>query len=137
MENNYYRITAYNKDLNVCLIADSNGKFEKLWQFSSFFVCKGFEIISLGKEENFSFGNIPKANADRNNILLRACAKGRPTMSEYLLRTRLVLARHNLLFSTENVMNIALSCDFSSTSYFNKTFKKYYGVTPLKLRKSK
>ena len=82
MENNYYRITAYNEDLNVCLIADSNGKFEKLWQFSSFFVCKGFEIISVGKEENFSFTNIPNANADRNNILLRACAKGRPTMSE-------------------------------------------------------
>ena len=60
MENNYYRITAYNKDLNVCLIADSNGKFEKLWQFLSFFVCKGFEIISVGKEENFAFGNIPK-----------------------------------------------------------------------------
>lgn len=78
--NNYFRITAYSKDLNVCLIADSNGKFEKLWQFSSFFVCKGFEIISVGKEENFSFGNIPKANPDRNNILLRACAKGRPSI---------------------------------------------------------
>ena len=82
MENNYYRITAYNKDLNICLIADSNGKFEKLWQFSSFFVCKGFEIISVEKEENFSFGNIPKANADRNNILLRACAKGRPNVTD-------------------------------------------------------
>lgn len=82
MENNYYRITAYNKDLNVCLIADSNGKFEKLWQFSSFLVCKGFEIISVGKEENFSFGNIPKATADKNNILLRACAKGRPNVTD-------------------------------------------------------
>ncbi len=76
---NYYRITAYNKDLNVCLIADSNGKFEKLWQFSSFFVCKGFEIISVGREEDFSFGNISKANPDRNNILIRACGKGKPT----------------------------------------------------------
>ena len=80
--NNYFRITAYNKELNVCLIADSNGKFEKLWQFSSFFVCKGFEIISVGREENFSFGNIPKANADKNNILLRACAKGRPNVTD-------------------------------------------------------
>lgn len=82
MENNYYRITAYHKDLNVCLIADNNGKFEKLWQFSSFFVCKGFEIISVEKKENFSFGNIPKANADKNNILLRACAKGRPNVTD-------------------------------------------------------
>ena len=88
MENNYYRITAYHKDLNVCLIADSNGKFEKLWQFSSFFVCKGFEIISVGKEENFSFGNIPKANADKNNILLRACAKCRPNVTDSEIEIR-------------------------------------------------
>ena len=32
--NHYYRITAYHKNSNVCLIADSNGKFEKLWQLS-------------------------------------------------------------------------------------------------------
>ena len=80
--NHYYRITAYQKNSNVCLIADSNGKFEKLWQFSSFFVCKGFEIVSVAKEENFSFGNIPKANADSNNILIRACGKGNPTVSD-------------------------------------------------------
>lgn len=88
MENKYYRITAYNKDLNVCLIADSNGKFEKLWQFSSFFVCKCFEIIAVGKEENFSFGNIPKANADKNNILLRACGKGKPDMENSVIEIR-------------------------------------------------
>ena len=79
--NHYYRITAYHKNSNVCLIADSNGKFEKLWQFSSFFVCKGFEIVSVAKEENLSFGNIPKANADSHNILIRACGKGNPVVS--------------------------------------------------------
>ena len=80
--NHYYRITAYHKNSNVCLIADSNGKFEKLWQFSSFFVCKGFEIFSVAKEENLSFGNIPKANADSHNILIRACGKGKPSVSD-------------------------------------------------------
>ena len=88
MENNYYRITAYNKDLDVCLIADSNGKFEKLWQFSSFFVCKGFEIIAVGKEEDFSLGNISKANPDRNNILIRACGKDRPTIENNVIEIR-------------------------------------------------
>ena len=88
MENNYYRITAYHKDLNVCLIADSNGKFEKLWQFSSFFVCKGFEIVAVSKEEDFSLGNIPKANSDRNNILLRACGKGRPSIENNVIEIR-------------------------------------------------
>lgn len=78
--NNYFRITAYHKNLDVCLIADSNGKFEKLWQFSSFFVCKGFEIIAVGKDDNFAIGNIPLANPDKHNILLRACSKGRPNL---------------------------------------------------------
>lgn len=80
MENKYYRITAYSKDLNVSLIADSNGKFEEIWQFSSFFVCKGFKIIAVNKEETIAFGNIPKANTDKNNILLRACGKGQPVL---------------------------------------------------------
>ena len=86
--NKYFRITAYNKDLDVCLIADSNGKFEKLWQFSSFFVCKGFEIIAVGKEEDFSLGNISKANPDKNNILIRACGKGRPSIENNAIEIR-------------------------------------------------
>ena len=86
--NNCFRITAYNKDLDVCLIADSNGKFEKLWQFSSFFVCKGFEIIAVGKEEDFSLGNISKANPDKNNILIRACGKGRPSIENNVIEIR-------------------------------------------------
>ena len=73
--NHYYRITAYHKNSNVCLIADSNGKFEKLWQFSSFFVCKGFEIVSVAKEDNLS-------NADSHHILIRACGKGNPVVSD-------------------------------------------------------
>ena len=85
---NYYRITAYHPEKNISVIADSNGKFEKLWQFSSFFVCKGFEIISVGKEENFSFGNIPKANPDKNNILLRACGKGKPFIENNVIEIR-------------------------------------------------
>ena len=34
--NNYFRITAYHPKKNICAVFDSNGKFEKLWQFSSF-----------------------------------------------------------------------------------------------------
>lgn len=86
--NNYFRITAYNPEHNIGFIADSYGKFEKLWQFSSFFVCKGFEIIAVSKEENFSLGNIPKANPDKNNILLRACGKGRPSIENNVIEIR-------------------------------------------------
>ena len=32
----YYRITGYDPENDIGFIADSNGKFEKLWQFSSY-----------------------------------------------------------------------------------------------------
>lgn len=37
MNEKYYRITAYNKEENFSCILESNGMFEKLWQFSSLF----------------------------------------------------------------------------------------------------
>lgn len=80
--NNYFRITAYHPTENISVIMDSNGKFEKLWQFSSFLVQKGFEIVAVGKDDNFAIGNIPLANPDRHNILLRACDKGRPILQD-------------------------------------------------------
>ena len=38
---NYYRITAYYPEKDFSVILDSNGKFEKLWQFSAYLVQKG------------------------------------------------------------------------------------------------
>ena len=45
---NYFRITAYHPAKNICAIFDSNGRFEKLWQFSSYLVRKGFKIVEVG-----------------------------------------------------------------------------------------
>ena len=42
---NYFRITAYHPAKNICAIFDSNGRFEKLWQFSSYLVQNGFKIV--------------------------------------------------------------------------------------------
>ena len=79
---NYFRITAYNPNEDVGMIVDSNGKFEKLWQFSSFMVQKGFKIIAVGNGETFDDGNIEKDDTFRaNKILLRACATGKPTIA--------------------------------------------------------
>lgn len=48
--NNYFRITAYHPAEDLSVIADSNGKFEKLWQFSAYIVSKGFKVIAVNKE---------------------------------------------------------------------------------------
>ena len=81
MNNNYYRITAYHPEKNISVIADSNGKFEKLWQFSSYFVCKGFKIISVSSDEQFTCGNAPKYGFDSAHVLIRACGMGKPEIN--------------------------------------------------------
>ena len=47
----YYRITAYYPQDDFSFIIDSNGKFEKLWQFSSYLVNKEIQIVEVSKEE--------------------------------------------------------------------------------------
>lgn len=57
---------------------DSNGLFEKLWQFSSYMVSKGFKIIEVGNEDKFDDGDMPKAEYDNVHVILRACKSGKP-----------------------------------------------------------
>lgn len=81
---NYFRITAYNPNEDVGMIADSNGKFEKLWQFSAFLVSKSFKILAVGNESKFSDGNFPKTE-ESDKLLLRACMKGLPVQNGSLI----------------------------------------------------
>ena len=60
---------------------DSNGMFEKLWQFSAFMVSKGFKILEVGGEDKFNYGDIPKAERDTVHIILRACKSGQPEIT--------------------------------------------------------
>ena len=74
---NYFRITAYHPKHDVCVIADSNGRFENLWQFSAYLVQKGFKIAKVSANDKFLDGNIQRAPAG-NQLLVRACNKGQP-----------------------------------------------------------
>ena len=77
---NYFRITAYNPNEDVGMIVDSNGKFEKLWQFSAFLVSKGFKILAVGNDSKFTEGNIPKTE-ESDTLFLRACMQGKPELN--------------------------------------------------------
>ena len=81
---NYFRITAYHPARNICAVFDSNGRFEKLWQFSSYLVQKGFKIIEVGGDDKFLDGDFPKV-PEGNQLVLRACAKGEPNRKENLI----------------------------------------------------
>jgi len=75
---NYFRITGYYPKNDFCFIIDSNGMFEKLWQFSAYLVQKGFDIIEASKEENMIDCNIEKVKYDTEHIFLRASGFGKP-----------------------------------------------------------
>lgn len=82
---NYFRITAYHPVENLSAIFDSNGCFEKLWQFSAYLIQKGFKIIEVGNEEKFDFGNLPKASPEPDKIILRCCDSNMPVIVDNVI----------------------------------------------------
>ena len=79
---NYFRITAYYKDEDFSFIVDSNGMFEKLWQFSAYLIEKGIDIIEVSKQEKILDVNIEPAEEDTEHFILRAVKDGKPEYIE-------------------------------------------------------
>lgn len=79
---NYFRITGYSEELKSCFILDSNGMFDKLWQFSAYLMQKNIKIIEVSKEETMIDINIERVNQDNEHIILRATADGTPEYIE-------------------------------------------------------
>lgn len=75
---NYFRITGYNQENDFCFILDSNGMFEKLWQFSAYIISKGLKVLEVAKIEDIIDINIEKVEQDSEHIFLRATANGKP-----------------------------------------------------------
>ncbi|NCA67730.1 MAG: hypothetical protein EOM87_06680 [Clostridia bacterium] len=73
----YFRISAYYPKEDISFIMDSNGRFEKLWQFSAYLVSKGCKILEVGTDETFIDINIEKVEAVSDKVILRACSKGK------------------------------------------------------------
>ena len=80
MENNYYRITAYQPEKDISIIMDSFGLFEKKWQFSADLIKKGFKILEVSDDSQFIEGNIPLLVEPSNKYILRAYKTGKPTI---------------------------------------------------------
>ena len=83
--NQFYRITAYYPQDDFSFIIDSNGMFEKLWQFSSYLIQKGLKVLEVNKLENIIDFNISQAEEDREHIILRATADGKPEYIEQIV----------------------------------------------------
>lgn len=58
------------------------------------------------------------------------------TVMEYILKTRIILAKNMLSDVNISITQVSERCGFSSISYFCRVFKEDTGMTPLKYRKS-
>ena len=85
---NYFRITAYHPEKDISVILDSNGMFEKLWQFSAYLVQKGFKILEVSANDNIIECTFPATKEISSRIMLRAIDKGKPEIQEMTYKDR-------------------------------------------------
>ncbi|MCL2797716.1 MAG: hypothetical protein FWD58_06655 [Firmicutes bacterium] len=83
MNTKYFRVVAYHPAENLTVIMDSNGMYEKLWQFSSFLIGKGFQVLEVSGDDKFLDGNIAKCEPVPDNLILRATLTGKPESTTY------------------------------------------------------
>ena len=57
------------------------------------------------------------------------------SFQEYLAKLRCEKARRELLLTDRSLLDISLSCGFSSPTYFQRAFQKQYGATPREYRR--
>ena len=79
---NYFRIVGYHPEDDFCFIADSNGKFDMIWHFSSCLVKKGIKVLEISGEDKFLDVNFSRAEENDKQIIVRATAKGKPIYEE-------------------------------------------------------
>jgi len=82
----YFRITGYLPKNDISFIMDSNGMFEKLWQFSAFVISKGCKVLEVSTDEKFIDVNINKAEEDKTHVILRACGHSKPNYVEKIIK---------------------------------------------------
>ena len=75
---NYYRITAYHPAEDYCFIVDCHGRFEMLWEFSSYLRNKGVRIREVNDDNTFLDGNMKRAKEHPDFLYVQAVQRGKP-----------------------------------------------------------
>lgn len=110
---------------------------------SDIWSCKDWfsEVLSeMNKTENFCTGlskMVSLAGCSKNH-LCRICQKRlNCSPTEYINSKRLVYSTYLLNCTNDDILSISQNCGFNNVSHFYHLFKKKYGESPSRYRKSK
>jgi AraC-like DNA-binding protein len=95
------------------------------------------DVVRNLNKVNLTVETVARANGLSGRQVQRMFALAGTTFTDFVLEQRLLLARR--LFLNEStgyrkVSDVALSVGFNDLSYFNRSFKKRFGVTPSDIR---
>jgi AraC-like DNA-binding protein len=91
------------------------------------------DVLRNLDRSNLTIETVARANGLSGRQAQRMFALSGTTFTDFVLEQRLLLARRLLLHESTDyrkVSDIALSVGFNDLSYFNRSFKRRFGVTP-------
>lgn len=72
----YFRVKAHHPKENLTVVVDSYGKYDEIWQLSSFLIKKGFRILQVWDDGKITDVDFPKVNTiNKTHIYVRSCKK--------------------------------------------------------------
>lgn len=106
------------------------------YNYMSGSIQQAFSYINEHFAEKISLEDVAEASSLSRTYLSRYFKKMTgQTLFNYIQQTRIKYASYLLQTGQTSITQIALDCGFDSVSYFNRIFKKYYGITPGQYRK--
>lgn len=94
--------------------------------------------IETDYQENLTVGEMAELSGFSQSHFMKFFKANMGTsFIEYLNEYRLSMAARLLITSSMDILHIAVDTGFSNISYFNRIFKKKFGMTPGQYRKSK
>ncbi len=122
--------------LKLCALADKYS-LESVPSASGL-VSRAIEYINQHIFEDMGIDDICHAiHVSKYHFCRRFKAETKMSVMEYVLKTRIVMAKVMLEKERITVTEVSLRCGFSSVSYFSRVFKSETGMTPLQYRRKK
>jgi len=107
------------------------------YDYASGAIQKAFSYIHEHFMEKITLEDVAQASSLSRTYLSRHFKKMTgQTLFDYIQQTRIKYAAYLLKTGRDSVAKIAVDCGFESVSYFNRIFKKCYGMSPGQYRKT-